>query len=498
MEAQFPAILILSLFVGALLVPVGGSRAKRWPYAVAVIGTAVAFAVSLAALVHVLKEGALHYHFAGWLPPVGIEFVLDPLAAFFCVLINGVALCVLWHGRTVVRRETPGREVPFYAAVLLLLGGLCGILLTGDLFNLYVFLEISSIATYALVAVGGKQAPVAAFRYLILGTIGASFYLLGVGFIFMATGSLNMADVSAILEVIGQSRLTLTGLVLVTLGLGLKMALFPLHMWLPDAYTFASSTASALVAAIGTKVPAYALIRILYYVHDAELINSQLPLADIILYLGAAGILWGGLMAMAQTDLKRMLAFSSVGHVGYIAVGVGLASPIGLAAALLHILNHAIMKGCLFLISGNLVSKVGHTSIARLDNSVGARMPWSMLALTITAISMIGLPPTIGFFSKWYLIMGVIGKGYWPLVIVIILSSLFSVVYFFRILEKVYLKSPDAKAGGKKAPVKRDEVSPSMLAPVMLLSVSLLVIGLSNFLIFRHVIVPMLPPGWNL
>ena len=216
------------------------------------------------------------------------------------------------------------------------------------------------------------------------------------------------------------------------------------------------------------------------------------------MYLGAAGILWGGLMAMAQTDLKRMLAFSSVGHLGYIAVGVGLASPLGLVAAILHVLNHAIMKGCLFLISGSLSTKLGHTSIPRLNNTLRLKMPWTMQAFTITAISMIGLPPTVGFFSKWYLIMGVLDGGHWPLVVVIILSSLFSIVYFFRILEKVYLKPQDEKPQRKESAVKRDEASPSMLAPVMILSGSLLVIGLCNFLIVRHVIVPMLPPGWSL
>lgn len=498
MEAHYPAIIVLALFLAALLTPLRGRQGREWPYGVAMIGVGISFFASAAGLVYSLQNPALHYIFGGWLPPIGIELILDPLSAFFCGLINGIALFILWHGRTVVRREMPKKEVPFYCAVLLLLGGLCGILLTGDLFNLYVFLEISSIATYALVAIGDRRAPVAAFRYLILGTVGASFYLLGVGFIFMATGSLNMADVSAIFGVIGHTQLSLTGLVLIALGLGLKMALFPLHNWLPDAYTYATSTASALVAAIGTKVPAYALIRILFYVFDVDLVSGELPLATIILYLGAAGILWGGLMAMAQTDLKRMLAFSSVGHLGYIAVGVGLATPLGLVAAILHVLNHAVMKGCLFLISANLLAKTGTTSISGFDNSLRLKMPWTMLAFTITALSMIGLPPMGGFFSKWYLLLAILEKGSWPLVVVIILSSLFSVVYFFRIIEKAYLKTPNEKTAALTKEVERDEVSPSMLAPVVILSVSLIVIGLGNFLIVRHVIEPMLPAGWSL
>lgn len=430
------------------------------------------------------------------MPPIGIELVLDPLSAFFCLLISGAALFVLCHGRTLVPQETQGKAVPFYSLVLLLLGGLSGIVLTGDIFNLYVFLEISSIATYALMALGDKRAPVAAFRYFILGTVGASFYLLGVGFLFIATGSLNMADIARIMAETGYSPATLAGLVLIVFGLGLKMALFPLHGWLPDAYSYASSTATALIAPIGTKVAAYALIRVLYYVHDTGYVSTDLPMAEIITWLGAAGILWGGLMAMAQTELKRMLAFSSVGHIGYIAMGVGLASPLGLIAALLHTLNHAIMKGCLFLISGSLLAKTGSTRIGDFNNSLRLKMPLTMFAFTVAALSMIGLPPTAGFFSKWYLVLAALEGGHWLLVATIVLSSLFSVVYFFRILEKVYLRGPDATAEEEK-PVARDEAPASMLWPVMILSVGLLTIGLGNFMIVKYLMVPMLPAGWT-
>lgn len=497
MREHLPILIPISLFIGALLVPLCRRGSERWPFIVAFTAVLAGTAASAAGLWAAVATGqSIRYFFGGWAPPVGIELVLDPLSAFFCLLITGVASFVICHGRTVVRRETPGKAVPFYSLVLLLLGGLCGIVLTGDLFNLYVFLEISSIATYALVALGDRRAPVAAFRYLILGTVGASFYLLGVGFLFMMTGSLNMADVALILGETGHSPATITALVLIVLGLGLKMALFPLHAWLPDAYTYASSTATALIAPIGTKVAAYALIRVLYYVYERDLVSAELSLSQIITWLGAAGILWGGLMGMAQTDLKRMLAFSSVGHVGYIALGVGLASPLGLIGALLHTLNHALMKACLFLISGSLLEKRGNCQIGSLDNSLRLQMPWTMCAFAVVALSMIGLPPTAGFFSKWYLVLGALEQGGWILVGAIVVSSLFSVVYFFRILEKVYLRSPDRDAKAKEAPVRRDEARPSMLWPVLILSGSLLVIGLGNFLIVQHVILPMLPEGW--
>jgi multicomponent Na+:H+ antiporter subunit D len=497
---HLPALIPMALFIGALLVPLCRGGAQRWPYWVALASIGIAFAGSLSALFQLLPDAEpIRYFFGGWLPPVGIELILDPLAAFFCTLVTGVGLFALWHGSSLVEPETPGKSIPFYSAVLLLLGGFCGMLLTGDLFNLYVFLEISSLATYALLSIGDKRAPVAGFRYLILGTVGASFYLLGVGFIFMMTGSLNMGDIAAILPELGHSPVTLAGLILIVLGIGLKMALFPMHGWLPDAYTYASSTSTALVGAVGTKVAAYVLIRMLYFVEEPIFVSEAIPLSTILVYLGAAGVVWGAALAMAQTNFKRMLAFSSIGHIGYIAMGIGLASPLGFIAAVLHCLNHAIMKLCLFLMCGTLAAKLGHHTIGKLDNSLAVKMPWTMMALAITALSMIGLPPTAGFFSKWYLVLGSLEQGRWLAVAAIVMSSLFAVVYFFRILERVYLRAPgvDEEAEAAKPPVGRDEARPSMLAPILILSFTLLVIGLGNFLIVRHVIVPMMPAGWS-
>jgi multicomponent Na+:H+ antiporter subunit D len=497
---HLPALIPMSLFAGALLVPLCRGKALGWAYGVAMVTIGIAFAGSLTALLQLLPDGEpIRYFFGGWLPPVGIELILDPLSAFFCALVTGAGLMALWHGRTLVELETPGKAIPFYSAVLLLLGGFCGMLLTGDMFNLYVFLEISSLASYALLSIGEKRAPVAGFRYLILGTVGASFYLLGVGFIFMTTGSLNMADIAAILPELGHSPVTLAGLILIVLGIGLKMALFPMHGWLADAYTYASSTSTALVGAVGTKVAAYILIRMLYFVEEPIFVSETIPLSTILVYLGVGGVVWGAAMAMAQTNFKRMLAFSSIGHIGYIAIGIGLASPLGFVAAVLHCLNHALMKLVLFMMCGTLAAKLGHNAIAKLDNSLAIRMPWTMMALAITALSMIGLPPTAGFFSKWYLVLGSLEQGRWLVVVAIVMSSLFAVVYFFRILERVYLRAPgvDEETEAAKARPARDEARFSMLAPILIVSVSLLVIGFGNFMIVRHVIVPMMPAGWS-
>jgi multicomponent Na+:H+ antiporter subunit D len=360
--------------------------------------------------------------------------------------------------------------------------GFNGIVLTGDLFNLFVYLEISSLSAYSLLAIGSKPAPFAAFRYLIMGTVGGSFYLLGLAFLYTVTGTLNMADMQAMLPQFAAQPAVVTGLILIVVGMGIKSALFPLHGWLPDVYSFASSTSTALIAPIGTKVAAYVLIRILLFVFGADLINSVIPLSLIIGCLACAGILYGSFMAIRQTELKRMLAYSSVSQIGYILLGVSLANPLGFIGAVLHILNHAMMKACLFLVSGNLFYREGSTSLARFDKSYSKKYPWTMLAFTLAALSMIGLPPFAGFFSKWYLASGAVENGRWTFLVVILASSLLNAVYFFRILEKVYLKDPHSTID-VTANAERNEVPASMLVPTILLALGLLVIGLSSALI---------------
>ncbi len=506
MNSPHLVILIpLVFFAGALLIPLLERWRKGCAHGLAVASAAVGAVLAVTGLIGVSSGGTLRYPVSGWAPPIGIELVLDPLSAFLSVLVTCVALLVLIHSGSVVRRELPGKAMPFYSAALLLVGGLLGITVTGDMFNLYVFLEISSLASYALLALGDRRAPVSAFRYLILGSVGASFYLLGLGFVFMITGSLNMADLRLILSNLESSPPLLVGLVLIATGIGLKMALFPMHSWLPDAYTHASSTATALIAPIGTKVAAYILIRIFFFVLDPDFASGEIPLTTVIGYLGAAGILWGSILAVAQTDLKRMLAYSSVGQIGYIALGIGLASPMGLIGAVLHTLNHAAMKGCLFLVSANFLSRLGHADIRRFDDSTRVRMPWTAAGFTVAALSMIGLPPFAGFFSKWYLILGSVEQSNWVFVIVILTSSLLTAVYFFRLIERIYLRSPspphpdsehpDQEGGAEVPDGGRQEVSASMLGPTLILASALVVLGLLNAWIVNRLIQPMIPVG---
>ena len=459
--------------------------------------------ISFYNIFRVWKSGPLTYHFGGWIPPIGIEYVLDSLSSFVALVVNVVAFFVLWHASGVQEREIPGKSVPYYSLVFLFLCGANGIIMTGDLFNLYVFLEIFALAGYGLIGIGEKQAPVAAFRYLIMGTVGASFYLLGLGFLYIVTGSLNMADVRNILPLVYGNPAVAAALLLMVIGMGIKMAIFPLHGWLPDAYTYAPSTTSALVAPIGTKVAAYVIIRILFFVFDVKFVSHTLPITDLLGWLAAIGIIYGSVMAMAQNEMKRMLAYSSVAQIGYIGLGIGMANPFGFIGAVLHILNHAFMKGALFLVAANLRKNSGHSDISKLDASYRGKLPWSMAAFTLAALSMIGLPPTAGFFSKWYLALAAIDKGNWVFLAVILISSLLNAVYFFRILEKVYLVPPQGqKEGeglsnqgktGRMSVLGEEEYT--LMIPAVVLSFSLLLLGLGNAIIVKGIIQRIIPLG---
>jgi multicomponent Na+:H+ antiporter subunit D len=498
-----PALVPLLLLAAAIVIPVLAIRKTTVAYPLMMVASFGAVVISSYNVLSVWRNGPLTYHFGGWFPPIGIEYVLDPLSSFVALVVNVIAFFVLWHSWGIQEREIPGKSVPYHALTLLFLCGANGIIVTGDLFNLYVFLEIFSLAAYGLIGIGEKKAAVASFRYLIMGVVGGSFYLLGIGFLYIVTGSLNMADVRAILPHVQGNPAVVAGLSLIVIGMGIKMAVFPLHGWLPDAYTHAPSTSSALVAPIGTKVAAYVLIRVLFFVFGVDFVSRSLPITEVIAWLSAIGILYGSVMAMAQNEMKRMLAYSSVAQIGYIGLGIGLANPLGYIGAVLHILNHAFMKGALFLVAANLRRLTGQSDISRLDASLRKKLPWSMAAFTVAALSMIGLPPTAGFFSKWYLALGAIDRGNWVFLAVILVSSLLNAVYFFRILEKVYLvTSPGQKTGedlqrktGKGRGFLVGEEEYSLTIPVVVISFSLLLIGLWNATIVKEVIQRILPLG---
>jgi multicomponent Na+:H+ antiporter subunit D len=478
------AVLIpVTLLFSAFIIPLAGFLKRDLAFVIALIGASLAFTFSALGLLAVISGGEIRYHLGGWVPPVGIEYALDVLSAFMATVVTFVGTLVLLYSRCSILQEVPERFVPMYALAMLLLAGLAGIIVTADLFNLFVFLEIASLSAYALMAVGDERAPVASFRYLILGSIAGSFYVLGVGFLYFSTGSLNMADVAQRLPNLYDSRAIVAAATLIFIALGLKMALFPLHLWLPDAYSYAPSAVTGLIAPIMTKVAAYAVIRMFLTVFQPHYLLDVLPLMPVIGWLAAAGILYGSIMAIAQTDFRRMLAYSSISQIAYIGLGIGLANPMGLIGALLHILNHAFMKACLFLVAGSIRFRTGQWEVSRFAG-LGKEMPWTMAAFTVSALSMIGIPPAAGFFSKWYLLLGSVDAGNWIFIATILLSSLLTAIYFFRVLEQVYMRHSQEE----RAPVNAVDPPASMLFPIVTLGAGVLVLGLSNNFIVSRVL----------
>jgi len=491
--SQVPVLIPTSLLLTALLGLLAGLRSRRAAHGVTLGGASVAFLLALAGLRAAVAGEELRYRLGGWAPPTGIEFVLDPLSAYLTAIITFVGVLVLVYAPRTVAREAPGKEAFLFPAMALLLGGLCGMCLTGDVFNLYVFLEISALAAYALLAVGDRAAPVAAFRYLIMGTVGGGFYLVGVAFLYFATGTLNMADLASRLPELVGSRAVLSAAVFMVIGLGIKMALFPMHFWLPDAYANAPSAVAALIAPVMTKVSAYAIIRLFLDVFPPGFFTETAPLSATLGWLSAAGILFGSVMAIAQQDLRRMLAYSSVGQIAYVGLGIGLANPVGLIGGLLHVLNHALMKGCLFLVAGAVRQQRGVTRIPEFGG-LGRLMPWTMAAFTVSALAMVGIPPTPGFFSKWYLLLGSLEAGNVVWFAVVILSSLLSAVYFFRVLERVYRAPEEGGDAAAEPGTGGGEPPAAMQVPILILAAAIVAAGLGNALIVSALLEQVVAP----
>lgn len=485
---------LMSSFLVALL----GWFKKEACYPLVLSALSVSFLCSLGILDTVISKGTIHYHLGGWEPPWGIEYVVDYLNGFMLVMLAFIALVVGIYSKRTVEKEIPEKIVPFYSVFLLFVTGLIGITVTGDLFNVFVFLEIASLSMYALIAIGEDGAPMAAFNYIIMGTIGACFYYLGVGYLYIVTGSLNMADLSQILPNLYHNKAVLVAFALFIVGISLKMGVFPLHAWLPDGYTYAPSAVSAIIAPMATKVMAYLMVRVFYTLFKPYFATDLIPVTQFITWIAAAGIIAGSIFAIAQTDLKRMLAYSSIANIGYILLGIGLANKMGLIGGLLHIVNHAFMKATLFLATGGIVYRMGMRDITQF-RGLPKKMPFTMAAFTIAALSMVGIPPTCGFFSKIYLIMGAIEVHQWAFVAVILISSLLNVVYFFRVVEMAFFKPYEpmyAHDGGSYENAKMNEMPLSMLVPTMIMGTGIILLGIYNGDIISNVIQHAIPAAF--
>jgi len=433
-----------------------------------------AFAVAILLWLRVADTGTISYAIGNWPPPWGIEYRVDRLNAFVLVLVAGVAAVVLPYTRASIEAEVPPQQhYLFYTMFALCLAGLLGITITGDAFNVFVFLEISSLSTYVLIALGrDRRALLASYQYLIMGTIGATFIVIGVGLLYLMTGTLNLADMGGRIASVRGTRPVLAALAFLTVGISLKLALFPLHQWLPNAYTYAPSAVSAFLAATATKVAVYILLRFYFSVFGASQVFERLPMAEMMLLLALAGMFAASTVAIFQSDLKRLFAYSSVAQIGYIILGLSFESRTGLTATIVHLFNHGITKGAIFMLLGGVTVAMGGVTLSRVQG-MGRCMPLTSLGIVIGGLSLIGVPGTAGFVSKWYLVLAAIERGQWWLVALILLSSLLAVVYVWRFVEAAYLREPRKDVTPREAPA-------ALLVPALVLMAATVYFGLDT------------------
>ena len=438
---------------------------------------AACFAIAVALLVEVRGGGVISYQLGGWPPPLGIEYRISTVNAYLLALVTAMALVIFsFDSRGGPPRVPEQRRHLYYAVFLLCISGLLGITITGDAFNIFVFLEISSLSSYILVSLGGhRRAVMSAFYYLVMGTIGGVFFMLGVGLLYQETGTLNLRDIAARLEPSLHDRGTVLALALLVVGISIKLAVFPLHHWLPNAYSFAPPKVSAFLAATATKVSFYLLAMILFTIFGAPFVFEELRLQAVLLPLSLLAMFLASGAAIFQTDLRRLLAYSSVAQIGYMTLGLSTANATGLAGGLVHLFNHAVMKGGLFLVVACLLYRVGSVHIDALAG-IGRRMPLTAAALVIGGLSLIGVPGTVGFVSKWYLVSGVLERGWTAAAVLILLSSLLALVYVGKVVEVLYFRKP-----AETQPVDHVREAPlGMLAPAWVLAAAAVFFGLTT------------------
>ncbi len=469
---HLPVLVVVAPLLAAALIVLLNSRKGAW--LITLLTSLFCFYASVNLLLMVQEVGAISYKLGGWDAPLGIELRIDALSALLLLILSGSASLVSFYALKSVEKEiSEGKQVLFYTAFLLVMAGLIGISITGDAFNVFVFLEISSLSTYAIISMGkDRRALHASYQYLIMGTIGATFILIGIGFMYVMTGTLNMNDLALRLPEVANTSAIRAAFAFITIGVGIKAAMLPLHQWLPNAYAYSPSVVSTFLAATATKVAIYVLIRFQLTIFGIEFSLLEMPYDKLLMFLGTLGILGGSIYAIYQSNVKRMLAYSSIAQIGYILLAIGLASHAGFTAALLHMFNHALIKGTLFMALGIIFFRFATTELSAMSGT-GKTMPLTMAAFTIGGLSLIGVPGTAGFVSKWYLVTALLEASLWPVALLILVASVLTLIYVGRVLEVAYFRAAPEGVEYKKMPT-------SMIAALWIFALSNIYFGLDS------------------
>lgn len=445
LQQQFPILTIVLFFTAAFVFPLTSKLNKRNKFMAAAVISGIGCVLSTFTAMYITKNGEFSYFPGGWTAPWGVELRADFLTVFMACIITYVSFLVIVYTRNI---STPDLNVEklhyYYSLLFLLMGSMVGISYTWDIFNLFVFMEINSITACAIISIKNKKNTIeGALKYLILSTLGSGCFLLGIALIYGITGNLNFEFIHTQLLTAAKKYPinTLVSLSFFIVGISVKSALFPLHVWLPDAHSTAPSPSSAVLSGLVLKSYVIAAIKILFLVYGIDLIKNM-PIIDFINVIASLSIIMGSVIAIVQKDLKKMLAYSSIAQIGYIYLGIGLLNRVSLSGALFHVLSHSITKANLFLAAGNIIKKSGVRNISQLKG-LGNKMPLTLGAFTISSLSMVGLPLLSGFHSKWLLGLGSLNAGKPFYLIVILVSSLLNAGYYLPIVISAFFKKPE-------------------------------------------------------
>ena len=423
---MLPLFIIISLGA-AFLIALFGRKSKAFCDIVCNLSTFALLVLSISSLGVVAQYSTVVYKMGGWMPPLGICLVLDGFSAFMLVTLNLVSFLIAVYSVNYMEKYTD--KYKFYCLFMLMIAGMNGVILTGDIFNLFVFIEIASVASYALVAFGTEAEELeASFKYAVMGAIASSFILLGIGLLYAYTSSLNMADISLIIAQNGFNAVILFVSVLFIAGFGIKSALVPFHAWLPDAHPSAPASISAMLSGVLIKVLGiYAIARIFFNIFGVTKITLS-----ILTALGAISLLVGVFLAIGQWDLKRLLAYHSISQIGYVVLGLGLGTPLGILGGLFHLFNHSIFKSLLFLNSG-AVEYATDTRDLKKMGGVKERMPVTGATSWIASMSISGIPPFNGFWSKLIIILACVQADRIGLAFIAVIGSVLTLASFMKV-----------------------------------------------------------------
>jgi multicomponent Na+:H+ antiporter subunit D len=476
MVEQLPVLNLIALIFMALLIPLLRRKSFTITLVLGFIVLSFVLISSSYLLWYVNEVGQISYVFGGYQARFGIEFLVNPFSALFTTMIIGLAMIIyiysMGDATEGIEKTEYGR---YYVLLFILLMAMFGMLYTNDLFNTYVFIEILSITTCAIISIKKKKETYnSAFRYVMMNEIGSLSYLLGVALIYMVTGHTNISVLAQNIPTLFSDYSVNFGFALgfIIVGLGIKAAVFPFHIWLPDAHSSAPSTSSAILSAIVIKVYILVLVKVLFGVFGIDILK-QVHIPLILLILSGTAMISGSIFAIAQKDVKRMLGYSSVAQMGYILLGISLVSFLGLRAAFFHIFSHGLMKTALFLSVGEIIFYKKTRKVNDFDG-MGFIMPVAMGVFSIAALGMIGLPLTSGFISKLNLGIAVLDNQYVIFLVILIISSLLNVIYYLPIIILAFLRNE--KYHYRLTTIEK---TPStMITPLIILGVLIVFLGL--------------------